>query len=299
MPYFKKNGTNILFIHIPKTGGSSLETYFSAKYQIPLNNRSLFMHIPEEIRKKYNIPIHSSLQHITYSTMVRFNKLFKIDFHDPTLQILTVVRNPYERAISDLFFLNRISLTSSPQEVFKKLQEYTLTASRDLDNHNVPQYLFICDPVAKEKGVIPNIHVMHTETLDEDMGRLGFTDFANGSRAHSSRHSKMDYYQYLNDDSLQLINRVYKDDFTLLGYSMRSSSSLSLSSSCSSSSSKHAKTQIANRSVAVPRIIKPLPPPLNRTLTRRPLPPPPPPPPYRRQTMINQRRPMMSRRFRI
>ena len=37
MPYFTKNNTNILFIHIPKTGGSSLEKYFSNKYDIPLD----------------------------------------------------------------------------------------------------------------------------------------------------------------------------------------------------------------------------------------------------------------------
>ena len=30
MPYFKNNDVNVLFIHIPKTGGSSMELYFSS-----------------------------------------------------------------------------------------------------------------------------------------------------------------------------------------------------------------------------------------------------------------------------
>ena len=40
MPYFKNNRINLLFIHIPKTGGSSLEKYFNVKYNIPLNYKS-------------------------------------------------------------------------------------------------------------------------------------------------------------------------------------------------------------------------------------------------------------------
>jgi len=29
MPYFKNNDINLLYIHIPKTGGTSIEHYFS------------------------------------------------------------------------------------------------------------------------------------------------------------------------------------------------------------------------------------------------------------------------------
>jgi hypothetical protein len=47
MPYFHNNNTNTLIIHIPKTGGTSLEYYFSNKYNIPLNNDSLFDFLDE------------------------------------------------------------------------------------------------------------------------------------------------------------------------------------------------------------------------------------------------------------
>ena len=38
MPYFKK--INLLFIHIPKTGGTSIENYFYKKYDIERNVQS-------------------------------------------------------------------------------------------------------------------------------------------------------------------------------------------------------------------------------------------------------------------
>ena len=70
MPYFKNNEVNILLIHIPKTGGTSLELYFSYKYNIPLNNNSLFNFLDNTVKKDNNIVIKSSLQHVTYQTML-------------------------------------------------------------------------------------------------------------------------------------------------------------------------------------------------------------------------------------
>jgi hypothetical protein len=40
MPYFKNENINLLFIHIPKTGGTSVEQYFSKKYNVELNYKS-------------------------------------------------------------------------------------------------------------------------------------------------------------------------------------------------------------------------------------------------------------------
>ena len=42
MPYFYNKDINILLIHIPKTGGTSLEFYFQEKYLITLNEKSLY-----------------------------------------------------------------------------------------------------------------------------------------------------------------------------------------------------------------------------------------------------------------
>ena len=114
MPYFKNDNINILFIHIPKTGGTSLEKYFSNKFKIELNNKSLFNFIKTNNK---NIKINSSLQHLTYNKIVQYNnKLFNVDFNN--IKIITIVRNPYERIISDLFFFKLININTPKKKVF-------------------------------------------------------------------------------------------------------------------------------------------------------------------------------------
>lgn len=206
MPYFKNNKTNVLFIHIPKTGGSSLEAYFSKKYNIPLDSKALYMWSDKEQNKK--ITINSSLQHTTYQTIIKYKSAFNIETNGIT--IITIVRNPYERLISDLFHWKKIVQDTSKETVFQVIKTYLL--NDDLDNHNIPQYVFITND---NKKIIHNIHVLHTETLKTNMHNLGYTDFDNRDNTNSIN---VDYYKYLNNDSIKLINDFYDYDFTLFNY---------------------------------------------------------------------------------
>lgn len=209
MPYFKNNNINILFIHIPKTGGSSLEAYFSSKFNIPLNNTSLFECIDNQTKLNENMLINSSLQHITYNQIVKYNKVFNVDFNN--IKIITIVRNPYERIISDLFFLHKINLHTSKEEVFNMLNEYLL--SDNYDNHNIPQHVFLKDD---NKELITNIHILKTENLINDMKDLGYNDF---NIFYNVNPNKINYYNYLNKKSIEIINDFYHFDFILFNYS--------------------------------------------------------------------------------
>ena len=49
------------------------------------------------------------------------------------------------------------------------------------------------------------------------MFHLGYTDFNNYEQVNKE---KVNYYQYLNNDSILFINEYYKKDFLLFGYPM-------------------------------------------------------------------------------
>lgn len=209
MPYFKNDDINILFIHIPKTGGTSLEEYFSLKYSIPLNTKSLITW-NNEIDSNRNLykNITSTLQHLTYDQIKQNNNIFMVDFN--LIDIITIVRNPYERLVSDLFYHKLINIETSKEEVYEIIKDYLI--STEYDNHNIPQHTFLQDEMNQP---ITNIKILKTENLTESMKEIGFADF---NLVCNKNENTVDYYNYLNTNSLDLINKFYHLDFTLFNY---------------------------------------------------------------------------------
>ena len=205
MPYFYNNNINLLFIHIPKTGGSNFENYISYKYNIPLNEKSL------STKRLNNI----SYQHLLYSDIIKNNNIhpdFNINFHN--INIITFVRNPYSKIISELFFYGLIDSSSTPEEVFIQMKDTFMVNDNTYDNHNLPQYMFIID---ENNNVINNLKIIKTETLTDDLKNVGFDDF------HffvNSDNINKDYSKYYNSDSIKLVNEYYEKDFFYFGYEM-------------------------------------------------------------------------------
>ena len=94
MPYYPED--NILFIHIPKTGGTALHNYFVKKYHITIDK---YVHLFD----LYYLRGHKmlSLQHLTYLELANSSY---IDLTNKNLKIITIVRNPYTRLISELLW---------------------------------------------------------------------------------------------------------------------------------------------------------------------------------------------------
>ncbi|XWV25491.1 hypothetical protein QJ856_gp0267 [Tupanvirus deep ocean] len=199
MPYFRK--LNTLIIHIPKTGGTSLENYFLKKYRFKKNHNNLF-----NIMKETGIS--HPLQHCTISELHTIPQ-FKIDWNQ--LRIITVVRNPYDRAVSALFWRDAININSTEEEVETKLDHF-LNMNYPFDNHNWPQYKFLEYNGEIDKKII----IMRTESLDADMINNGYTDFKNNDNV--SYRNKIDYMSFLTESAKKKIYNYYRKDFELFGY---------------------------------------------------------------------------------
>ena len=200
MPYYKSK--NILFIHIPKTGGTVIENEIKKKSRQTLYSGRINRILPK--------PYNSSLQHQFYTTLYKFRNKLNINFDN--IKVFSVVRNPYDRVISDLFWYNLIKKDYDSTKVYNVIKNKYLNRN-DLDNHNKPQYKFVTD----EMGVlIPHIKILKTEELNQindDINKfIGFE--INIKRGNTNK----DYSRYLNNNSISLINDFYKKDFELFNY---------------------------------------------------------------------------------
>ena len=260
MPFYKKQ--KILFIHIPKTGGTSVEKYFSRKFNTALDTSSLYFAyydntIQSHIRKQRNTlknhapnmdkthlseytqlqkillvkQLQHSLHHFTWNEIREYKQhLFSdkedrlvahVDHHTRVnYDIITIVRNPYDRIISELLFIKLLDKNTiqNKHAVYLILKEF-LESDNIYDNHKLPQHEFISN---ETNELLQNVTILHTESLTTDMVALGYTDF--NLHLQTSKYKiaskKTKYSSILNTKSIQLINTYYKRDFEIFGYEL-------------------------------------------------------------------------------
>jgi SAM-dependent methyltransferase len=206
MPIFKKQ--KILFIHNPKTGGSSIEDYFYKKFNVQRTKDTLWM----------GWYFGHMGQHCTY---IEIQKVFPdLDFIDYT--ILGAVRNPYHRMISELLYIRMINHNTPPQEVTKCIRKY-LTNNFMYDNHKLEQYKYFIDA----DGTIPDqIIIMRQESLDVMMHGLGYDDFKIHSNTSGGirngpnvkNNVKKDYMSFYDIEGKKLVYDYYRIDFETFDY---------------------------------------------------------------------------------
>jgi len=205
MPYFKD--FNILFIHIPKTGGSNIENFF-------LHYSKKKPKITNLLSNNLNIRINNhSLQHMTFKEYFDNQDFFNIDVSK--LKIITVIRNPYDRIISDLFYLKFAEKTFNREQIEEVIKNY-LYSDNMYDNHKLEQYKFIID---NNNKIDEKIIILKCEALNEQMNVLGFPDFEKFCNYTNTSINK-NYLKYLNDNSISMINHYYKLDFEYFKYDM-------------------------------------------------------------------------------
>ena len=204
MPYYKQK--NLLFIHIPKTGGTIIENQIKNIYK-----QSLYSGYSNSLlNSPYN---KKSLQHQFYTTIYKFKDKLNINFDN--IKIFSIVRNPYDRTISDLFWLKLIKKDFTAEQVYNTIKNNYLDRD-DLDNHNKPQYKFITD---ENSELIKNIKIFKTETLNKLNNELN--KFLGFNINIKQNDVNKDYSRYLNENSISLINDFYKKDFQLFNYEFK------------------------------------------------------------------------------
>ena len=156
MPYYKD--INTLFIHIPKTGGTSLEWYLRRRYSESLFSKTSNNDILPEKQLQ-----NKALQHIPYQIIEKYHKELNIDVADKSMKIISIVRNPYDKVLSDLFWFKKIKDTDTPVDIANCVREYLYNF--DWDHHTLPQHQFLID---KDGNLLDNVKIFRTESLTNE-----------------------------------------------------------------------------------------------------------------------------------
>lgn len=196
---FKVNKKKVLFIHLPRTGGTSM----CRSLKLPVLGH-------QPITKFKQKPFPFSLF---------CKKPFSFAF----------VRNPWDRVVSIFFLLNG-KWTNKKNEADRKtyVEKYNgnfndfVLESFNGDNplifnqqHFKPQYLYVCD----EKGDIAVDFIGKYENIQEDFDKvcdkigLGKIELI---RENVSVHK--DYREYYNEKTKEIIRKAYQKDIELFDY---------------------------------------------------------------------------------
>ncbi|MDP2537248.1 sulfotransferase family 2 domain-containing protein [Alteromonas stellipolaris] len=140
MPLFLNEKKSVLFLHIPKTGGTTVESW--------LTSTNCFKSQLFYEKKLEDIMV--TPQHFGYETA---SKLIG-DFDDSELYKFAIVRNPFDRLVSEFFYrlkLHHLYFGKSPERFFSCWVIHVLNQAKKkpsiLDNHLRPQTYFTSSDV--------------------------------------------------------------------------------------------------------------------------------------------------------
>jgi len=140
MPLYLNNEQAITFLHIPKTGGTTIESW--------LNETGKYQQVFFSQKKLEDMLV--TPQHLGYGTLTELTKTLNRSFEYK----FAVVRNPYDRIVSEFFYrikLGSVQLGENPESLFSAWIVYNLKKYKKtpevLDNHLRPQTYYINDDV--------------------------------------------------------------------------------------------------------------------------------------------------------
>jgi hypothetical protein len=228
MPIFHNK---LLFIHIPKTGGTSIKAAFGEfgpGHTVVNHARRLATWAATNLNRQRimvlngHVSLPLSSQHLTLNEIISLG-LLSLDEIYNELTCFTVIRNPYSRVVSQ-WRHNRIRSYPDINNFIKEwLFNPRLKKSQDEMAHSRPQSAYLrLDPFyISSYNAPPNIYKLRFENLEAD--HLNFVkahaeDCNLLPHRNKSQGPKLEYRNLLDSESRSLIERYYLDDLEEFGY---------------------------------------------------------------------------------
>ncbi len=212
MPLF--HSKKVLFLHNPKTGGTTIEKVFD----LDVTRENLFT-IGDV---KYFSKHQCSLQHLSY---IELKRRIPSDIFDSYYKF-TFVRNPWDRIVSTYCWDKREFKTFEKfvdfvETLYNKYTVETLTDFPEFSikycAHLYPQYIYTGE------GVDVYRYENFTSEMSKIMGRFNISDPTLGKDIpliNSSSHGH--YSSYYNDRTREVVRKIYAEDIRRFGYTFES-----------------------------------------------------------------------------
>lgn len=198
MPFIDKH--KLLFVHIPKCGGTSIEE----KFGIAKENdaKAAYSWYTKKIGDRFFAPQHYTPKIIRHFYPERFKDYKKF----------TVVRNPYTKCISSFFY--QLKKEDCNEQFFKKWFHFWCEKNYLIDKIDLPQAAYFED--------VNYNYVLHQENLNEEFNKmareLGFDGSLPFSNKTKSINPSTSYIKLIEPCTIDFINTFFKKDFELLKY---------------------------------------------------------------------------------
>ncbi|MFY0694267.1 MAG: sulfotransferase family 2 domain-containing protein [Lentibacter algarum] len=208
---------NFLFIHVPKTAGSSLHHILEPYSQ--QNNRTLVRRLMNHLPLRQDISKAYFRQHAKCDLLQRqiapkvFNSLHKF----------AAVRNPYDHMVSYYKFIQQ----NRQGSWYKKAQNWSFSdAVSYFEKRNNIQPVNQTSWLVDRNGEFIVDRILFFESISEDFHKLA--DFLELEGSHKMPHHNVtirsDYRDYYNNDLKLRVEALYKSDFDNFGYQFDSPS---------------------------------------------------------------------------
>lgn len=202
----------LLFIHIPKNAGTSIERSLFKDFSFS-NNFS------KDILFGYDKNTCINLQHATVEQLLEYRYISRKDLCE--FNSFAIVRNPFSRALSGYFWLMRdLSIKDSftnfllEKGAFSKL-------NLSFQNKHVLDHFYTQSEFVLVDNNIGVKDLLKFENLPTDfkhyMDKMGF-NYKLGGHFKKNNKGKLELMKYLTKENVSIIQEKYKVDFENFGY---------------------------------------------------------------------------------
>ena len=229
MPILQKN---LLFIHIPKTGGTSVEkTVGQNLFPRPIV-RSLLAKIRSVDRQAHSAqrrvlfgrcPIDLAIQHLTLEELVSLGIIQLSDVYEKFV-CFSVIRNPFARVLSQWRSHSR---SERYKDVNDFVENWLFSASTRKSHgslvHSRPQsdFLKLSEFYTRQYGQNPAVAILRTESLSSDFlifKKKHNLDLLKLPHVNRRGNDPFEYRRILSEQSRKYIEKFYEQDFEAFQY---------------------------------------------------------------------------------